>query len=457
MDMHNNRFEGEKRLAEELGGHDSGYNESELLEFEALLDDTKPKGVFWTRMLSLGLVILIGFSVGWYASQKNSKHLEKENMEALQNKEVQKNIQDPIANQEKAQGGRLENDPTINIASNQTTLKTKDKSYEAITLDKEDDQVKRGSIADNTVKSHTTFEKRSNSKSGTERIDDQNSLTGNANGSNLLSDSQRSNSLTSSEGESLSSDVEGPQLAHRPNLEIVQILTYLQDDLEYKRPKLEGPLLTVPIVDIVKKKPKRKAFGIQYNVGTTHPGFHETPFISPSPTRNEGVRSYGYGLFGVFNFNPKSFIRASFTYNNIGHRQIVEELRFQTGETSIVLNLHAHELMFGVDYGYRLMKKGRFGLNVGGGLAYHNTISLESNNYFVEFELEVGQRNELKRSPVSLKTFASLDIQLYKDITLGVEPYLVYQKRKARYTNSTFLADDGTYNFTSGVNFTLKF
>ena len=99
----------------------------------------------------------------------------------------------------------------------------------------------------------------------------------------------------------------------------------------------------------------------------------------------------------------------------------------------------------------------RLNLQLGMGAAYHQVISIESNNYFTDLELEVKNENELDLAAFSFKFFVGLEAAVYKNIIFGVEPYVAFQERRARYTPSTFLADEGNYNVSSGINFSVRF
>jgi hypothetical protein len=230
------------------------------------------------------------------------------------------------------------------------------------------------------------------------------------------------------------------------------------DPLETEMRLFEGLTVVTEPVKIEKTNKRRISFGAVLSIGKVHASTHQTPFVSPSPTRIEGGKSYGYGFFGNVYLDSRSSIRPSFTYVKNTHLHFVEGLRFASGVTDLNLELHSHELKFGLDYAFNLIPNfNLFDVKAGLGVAYHKTISLESNNYFTNLEFEVKNLNELNISPLSYKLFLGFEIPVYKGLLVGLEPYIIYQKRKARYTRSLFIADQGYYNLMTGLNMTVRF
>ena len=448
MDMENKRFEGEKKLSEKLLAHEGILNEQDMLEFDALLDKSQSVFPFWMKMFGLSFIVAAGITVGWMSVDSNNKVGNNiENTEKVQ-------LGQKMIEQEDINSNHGLSD--INLSSGNKTL--------SIELDRPSEEGINNvrQVTDTKVLVNQKNTKEVDQKINSERTS---SLIGNEEIESSESISKGNNERISKEEYNLqdedpvfgNSDIESVSISSR--LVDIDYLPYLEGILDYERVMVEVPAMTGKPVEILKELPKRISFGIQYNLGRTHAGYHETPWVSVNETIIQGVKSFGYGLFGQINIDRRSFVRASFTYNKMGHRQRINDLRYQTGFTSVVLELYSHELRFGADYGFRIFPNlDRLDINIGAGVGYHNVISEESNNYWTEFNGgTLKDLNELKLSPLSYKVFVSLEVGLFKDIILGVEPYVVYQDRSARYTNSTFIADVGDYDFSSGLNFTVKF
>jgi len=206
-----------------------------------------------------------------------------------------------------------------------------------------------------------------------------------------------------------------------------------------------------PTIQPIKKK-QSASFGFSFHQIMAIPGTHETPFVSPFPTNIESIQSYGYGLFGMLHLNEQNAIRASFNYFKIGHRQNIEELLFPTGPDRLVLELYSNELRFGLDYLHQIFPRFDFlNINLGAGISYRNIINQESNNYYEIQNEQITEANILESDALSYKFLLQLERPIFKSFALGVEPYFIYQKRRARYNPSIFIADKGDFNYQIGI------
>ena len=446
MDMQNKRFEGEKKLSEKLLAHDQVLSEKDLLEFDAMLDKSQNVLPFWMKLFGVSFIVAAGMTLGWM-SVNNDKTKSTNEIEKVR---LGQNIMDH---------------EDLNFNHGQSNIKLSSSTQQlSIDTEKIPDEHKTNA---EVSKAANVFSSQRNKKGYNQKTnyDNVQGVVGKDNFESTGSKLDDNTYETIAEDNNLQADdaVYGNSRNDSNNFSSRLIdfdfLPYLNGTLDYERAKVEVPAMVTDPIEVLKEAPKRISFGIQYNLGRTHAGYHETPWVSVHETIIEGVKSYGYGLFGQINIDRRSFVRASFTYNKMGHRQMINDLRYQSGITSLVLELYSHELKFGADYGFRILPNlDRLDINIGGGLAYHNVISEESNNYWTEFNGgTVKDLNELKLSPLSYKAFVSLEVGLYKDVRLGVEPYVIYQKRSVRYTNSIFIADVGDYDISSGLNFTVKF
>lgn len=446
MGMLDKRFTGEERIADKLEQYDSANEVIDIPPFEAIVA-AKPKN-FLVGWIIKGISVCLLLGIGsYFLFQEDKSEL---GTTKLTNKE------------EKAEHRSTS---TANTSSESRQKSTQSTSEVLTSIEKSDVSKRIDAHPNSKDKSPETNNETNNSnnnQSKSEILEDSNEsidfflLPDDKNKENETRFGNGINDLTNKRMLDYSSTTKN--LPFRNNLEKIENLPLLQKYLLHDIMNFEEMTVENKPIEVAKASIKRVLFGIQYNFGRTHAGAHETPFVSSFPTRIEGGKSFGYGLFGQINIDKRNWVRPSFTYSKNEHFHFVEGLKWPSGPSNMFFELYSHELKFGLDYGFNFLPEMKFfDLKAGVGLALHQVISLESNNYdTVEPEI-VDNANELDLSPLSYKFFLGLDVPVYRGIIVGVEPYIIYQKRTARYTPSIFLADQGNYHLLSGINLTLKF
>lgn len=454
--MQNRRFEGEKSLSNKLDGFDSGYDANDLKEFEAMLESSSNKTIFKTILKYFSLFLIVGVSLFL---------LTKEDKIATSNSELgSNNLIDQDSDIKQGIGMREVNtnndikdldgikDTKNNVEKSQNSLLTENVVNAEEFVDKSKDESNSKSIQNSASSNRNLIDRTGTHSNNNVENSDNSTFFNYGNEADHIENQEISISEESPKNQSLTTT---SRLTSRLNFELLPLKG---STLELGKRKFEDLFVVVKPIDIIKNPTKRISFGIHYSIGKTMAGAHETPFVSNFETRIEGGKSYGYGFFGQVNLSTRHVVRPYFAYRKNTHLHFVEGLVFQTGPTDINFELDSHELKFGLDYSFNFLPNlNLFDIKGGVGLAYHKVISLESNNYYTEAPEIVKNANELDLSPLSYKLFIALDIPIYKGIVFGIEPFIIYQDRTARYTPSSFIADQGDHNLISGVNLTARF
>lgn len=419
------RIDSEKNLAARLGNLDLGVNEKDAVAFEALLEvaSSKPALSNWLKGLILLLPILLA-TIFYFTSDfgKADKTQDKisvsevkvtDEQEAIQIKSIQSNDQEVETVTEKIVNQIELNKPNPEKESAFAVNQEKIISYPN----------NHSSLASEFVRSGSLF--------NTSIINDK---------------------LEKALGSERRQELTAFQLL--PSLTPTTIGLFNSDP-----PLLESKPSILP----EQKRESGFSFGFSLETGQVLAGPHETPFVSEFPTSIKGDGLFGGGVFGVYKINRAHSIRMNLKYIRSSQQQIVHDLRFAStmpGEPLDFLTLEsiAHELRPGIDY---LVDLNPFSNGVhfklGFGMSYGHLFSSSSNNYYDQLVAEVDEKNEVDISPLGMKTFFALEEKFSDNLILGIEPYLLYQKRTVRYTPSVFLADKGDYNYQIGVNLRAQF
>jgi hypothetical protein len=475
--MINNRFEGEKKLSGKLEELDAGFDNQSLADFEMLLDQSEKPSLnkMVRKWFGLGIVLLSVVCLIICREEVLALFSYNTTSDSISLESEKSNLKgDELSSYSKSE--ELSDVPSKEVDNTQ-------KAKEDINLIKSvtDDQVLR-SLSNNSVTR--------NSGSADSSIDKIQENTNTA--ANLIVENGGNNN-------DLNSSVKDPEL-NEPTSYVSNIITEkslnntseqnttviisntereeldLQENISNSQQldfeKILSPALLLSFQRSVKdpvlgemqnpivptKENNKVSFGFMYHFIQALAASHTTPFVSPFSTRIESINSYGYGLFGTLAVTSRSSMRASFNYFRIGHRQYVEDLIFPSGPDRLILELYSNELRFGLDYVFDVFPGAKFmHLKIGAGVYYHNVINLESNNFYEQESSEVDNLNRLIANPFSYRMFFSLEKEIYKSFSVGIEPYLIYQKRTARYTESSFIADEGDHNFQVGLGVMFKF
>lgn len=464
--MVDHRFEGEKNLAEKLEGFDYGATVEELPTFDTIEDQTSKKAGLWIIIKGLSILSVIAVLIyfGGSTSTLGSK-INKDQIGKFKNTEEKRQELNGFDHDKSTESLTLVKDEESNkvtsIDRNENGSKslTQERAKESINASSNDSHQNVSKTISSPVKTPAIIL----NQGGTNRRSNikQKALESNVpmafkNEDNKVNFESENGELSSEKLSQKSKETAGMKFSR--SKEYCTVLASSISPLEYKLTILDAPIVETDPIKIETKPREWVSFGMQYNRGNTHAGAHETPFVSSFPTTIEGGKSFGYGFFGHVFLDKRHSIRPSFSYIKNTHLQFIEGLEFQTGPTGINMELYSQELKFGLDYAFNFLPNYKlFDVKAGVGLAYHKKISLESNNYYTEVPEIVKNANELDLSPLSYKFFLALEVPVYQGFVLGLEPYVVYQKRLARFTPSTFLADQGNFNITSGMNLTLRF
>lgn len=469
MGMLEHRFEGEKNLAKKLEGFDYGDTASGLPSFDTIQNQTPKKSFFWSFIKTLSIISVLGILMFVFVFENSIDSIINEQQKEVVNITDGKEQDGQVQDGRNTKIGQQAESSTLNLEKESAIVSNISQQFESsdLILEKESARVTPNEAEENESFTNTTTATNSslsNNKGGTIKKRQINQLSEvlNIQKEDINEDKafgfNSDNEVLSNEGNKRKKENETSGLQLNRTQENCYALFSPLSLLENKMTLFEGLIVeTEPI--IVENNPRRgMSFGIQYNRGKTHAGAHETPFVSRFPTTIKGGESFGYGFFGYVNLDKRNSIRPSFTYMKNTHLQFIDGLKFQTGPTGINMELYSHELKFGIDYAFNFLPNfKRFDVKAGVGLAYHKIISLSSNNYYTEAPEIVKNANELDLSPLSYKIFLALDVPIYKGLVFGIEPFIIYQKRTARYTPSTFIADQGDYNLISGINLTMRF
>ena len=455
MDMKDNRIEAEKRLSEKLNQLDLRYNDSEFKDFEKQLERTKPRNLYVIFLKSFGFILLasitaflISRSVPEYFSSTPSDNVEKYNSKSKTEKELNNSLKDEPTNRHSlvtSIDNELEKSDDELYASQRiqkTTFSDIRKVEQSSVIPRKDSDLSNESTSTFVKEDYLEYSKQKKTEFTSSISRSPNSLE------NLRNTSAVKEDFTLVKTDFLNQVLQ---------LNKLPLLHWDLNTVERDKLRLSNSSnIKTKIIDAF----KRISFGFQYAIGKNYAADHETPFVSPNETTILGLSTTKYGIFGQVNLDRRSSFRSSFSYSKIGHQQTVDSLRFNTAFTNLILEAYAHEIIFGLDYSIDLIPNlERLDIRPGVGFSYSNLISVESNNFYTNEETgeTVSNKNEIKISPFSYKFSFAIEANIYNNIVLGIEPFVIYQSRTAKYTPSIFIADQGSYNIQSGLNLTCRF